>query len=283
MSILVDRKRVLPSDVLLSDSSAQAARDHWNTHPCGDVSTEEGTAQYFHDVSSHRYFLHPWLGERIDELAIPCGRVLEIGHGIGTDLVRFAQRGMQVSAVDLSKRHHDLATRNLARIGATGDLHICDASKLPFPTASMDLVYSFGVMHHMNNPFPCVDECRRVLKPGGKIVIGLYYRYSAFHVVTKILLHGLLFGGLFRLGYRGLLATVEEGADGLEDKPFVHCYSKKELRALLSGFTSVETEVTHFRKHHLGIRRIYERFPDSWLPAFDKRFGWYVIGTGIKT
>lgn len=49
---------------------------------------------------------------------------------------------------------------------------IGDATKLPFRDASVDCVYSTGVFEHINDPAKAGAEVARVLKPGGKAIIG---------------------------------------------------------------------------------------------------------------
>ena len=49
-----------------------------------------------------------------------------------------------------------------------------DASKMSFPDASFDFVYSFSVFEHMPEPGKVVDEIVRVLRPGGVCYISLH-------------------------------------------------------------------------------------------------------------
>lgn len=269
-------------DLPTLNGAARDAREHWNAHPCGFVDGEQGTLSFYQSIAENRYQIHPWLADLIDGISVRGERVLEIGHGIGTDLVRFAQNGMSVAAVDLAESHHAMAAENLKLNSFDGDLRLCDATDLPFEDESFDLIYSFGVLHHMNNPEACVSECYRVLKPGGRIVVGLYHRYSIFLLVQKLLFHGLLFGKLFSRGYRGLMATIEVGADGDTHAPFVRTYSKREMRNLLRPSRRIDVSICHFRRDHLAVRRIYEHLPESWIAPLSRAFGWYVIGDARK-
>jgi SAM-dependent methyltransferase len=42
---------------------------------------------------------------------------------------------------------------------------------LPFPPASFDLVYSIEVFEHLHRPYDTLQECHRVLRPGGSLVL----------------------------------------------------------------------------------------------------------------
>lgn len=82
------------------------------------------------------------------------------------------------------------------------------------------------------------------------------------------------------MGYDGLLSTIEEGADGINIKPLVKLYSKKELRIILGDFTEVKINVKHLYKHHFA--RVRRLLPAFLMPVLEKRMGWYVIGEAVK-
>ena len=46
-----------------------------------------------------------------------------------------------------------------------------DAQKIPLPNDSVEVVVSFETIEHVNDPVAFLDECRRVLQPGGTLVI----------------------------------------------------------------------------------------------------------------
>lgn len=59
-----------------------------------------------------------------------------------------------------------------------------DGERLPFDDGAFDIACSMGVLHHIENPRPMISEIRRVLKPGGRIILMLYYLGSwKYHVV----------------------------------------------------------------------------------------------------
>jgi len=137
------------------------------------------------------------------------------------------------------------------------------------------VVYSFGVIHHIPDAASVVREIRRVLKPGGKSLVTLYHKYSFFHFFL-LFVRGLLFGRLFRLGYAGLLATIEGGADGKEIKPYVKLYSRSEARALFSTF-----QVRCVSVHQLDLGRFGASWPGRFLASLlrglEPVIGWYVV------
>jgi ubiquinone/menaquinone biosynthesis C-methylase UbiE len=94
--------------------------------------------------------------------------VLDVGCGTGwlaAGLPR-ALPGLPVIGVDLSRGM-------LERARATGawPLLQADAQRLPLATASVELIVSRGVLHHLPDVAAALTEWRRVLRPGGAVVI----------------------------------------------------------------------------------------------------------------
>src|SRR5262249_54413797 len=141
--------------------------------------------------------------------------------------------------------------RNFALRGERVGLVMADGVRLPFPDGYFDCVYSFGALHHVPDIENVLNEARRVLRPGSGILMGaVYYRWSAFHLFSKIIGDGLGRGWLFTKGYRGLLATVESGADGVTVKPYVKLYGKHRVRRLLRGLQVEDVSVHQLCPEH---------------------------------
>jgi SAM-dependent methyltransferase len=97
-------------------------------------------------------------------------KLLGLGSGLGSDLVRYAAAGAEVIAASGSLDELSLARRNfeLRGLGATF-LH-ANPCALPVESASIDVVCLTGLLHEMDDPAQLVDEVYRVLKPGGKLL-----------------------------------------------------------------------------------------------------------------
>ena len=110
--------------------------------------------------------------------------------------------------------------------------------------------------------------------------MSVYRRHSAFHYATLLIAEGLIRGKLWRLGYDGLLATIERGADGISIKPYVHLYTARELRALLSGFARVDLHVAHFNVQQIPV--IWRVLPRRLEPLVEPALGWYLVASAQK-
>jgi ubiquinone/menaquinone biosynthesis C-methylase UbiE len=267
------------------NSEKVEARKQWNTHPCGIGEyldgIEYGSLEFFDAISRHRYEVTDRWMKRVINFGISKGKkLLEIGHGIGTDLRTFCEEGAEVYGIEITEEHHRLAQRNFDLHGKPCVLKLCDGADIDFPANYFDYVYSHGVLHHTPDTVRCVSEAYRVLKPGGQFILSVYHTNSAFHIFSMVIYNGLMKGKLFRLGYRGLMSTVEYGADGIYLKPLVKTCTKNKLRRLLSEFLRVEFKVAHFKREHIPI--IGKLIPRYLEELLDPYLGWYVIAFATK-
>ena len=69
-------------------------------------------------------------------------QLLEVGCGVGTDLVRFARAGANVTGIDLAETSIDLARKNFAQNGLQGKLQVMNGEAMSFADNSFDVVYA---------------------------------------------------------------------------------------------------------------------------------------------
>lgn len=257
------------------------AQKQWNAIACGELPGDKGSLAYYESVERDRYAQQGWMHEyfRFDRFAGQ--HVLEIGIGQGTDMMQFARAGALCHGVDITANHLTLTAEHARLRGIEVDLHEADATRLPFPDNSLDCVYSFGVLHHIPEIDQVVGEIRRVLKPGGRVMIALYHKWSAFHLFSKLLANGLRNGWLFTKGYDGLLATIEKGADGVTTKPYVRLFSRGDMRRLMQNFVQEDLSVHQLHADHFWPS-VVARAVRPWVPQLDSRLGWYVTYQGTK-
>lgn len=102
-------------------------------------------------------------------------RVLEIGFGHGQTIERAAKRvaGGSVAGIDHSEAMLRAARRRCAALIADGrvELHCGDSARLPFPNGAFEKALGVHTLYFWQPPAPHLDEIRRVLVPGGRLVL----------------------------------------------------------------------------------------------------------------
>jgi ubiquinone/menaquinone biosynthesis C-methylase UbiE len=119
-------------------------------------------------------------------------RLLEIGCGMGTDLLQFARGGARCIGIDLTPRSVEITQHRFKLYGERGSFMISDGERLPFRSESFDVVYSNGVLHHTPDTAGAIREVHRVLRPGGVAKVMLYHRNSLNYWFEIVLRRGLL-------------------------------------------------------------------------------------------
>ena len=229
-----------------------------------------GSAQSFANIERARYVEQPWMHDVFPFAQFRGRRVLEIGVGLGTDHMQFARAGALMTGVDLTPLCVELTRRRSAQEGIETDVRIMDAERLEFADDSFDVVYSFGVLHHVPSTEAAIAEVRRVLRPGGVFLGGLYSRES--FVYARLIVQWALTTAFLRQSHEALLAAQEHSESGAQ--PLVRLFGREELRDLLrrAGFESVALQ-----RRHAGLGRLTERLPAQVERGLGRVGGWYLI------
>jgi len=246
-------------------ATIDAVREYWNRH-IHDLEISQqpvGSRGFFDDLDQYHFEKLHHLLHLVDFDGWRGRRVLEVGCGAGVDLARFAKGGADATGVDLASSAIDLARANFEQQGLRGDFQVANGEQLPFADASFDLVYAHGVVQYTPDPPQLVNECRRVLKPGGEAVFQVYNRISWLNALSKLMKVGLEH----------------------EDAPAILKFSIGEFRALLSGFREVRIVPERFpvksRLHGGWKGTLYNSvFVGTFnaLPrAMVRRFGWHLL------
>lgn len=105
------------------------------------------------------------------------GSALDIGCGSGVYMEELLAMGFDVTGVDLSAEM--LATCR-KRFEGRDNVHLCqaDVEHLPFPDGQFDLVVCVGVLGYLLSDEQALAEIRRVIKPGGFLLLNLTNMYS---------------------------------------------------------------------------------------------------------
>jgi ubiquinone/menaquinone biosynthesis C-methylase UbiE len=268
--------------VHMDSSTAQkgAVRDFWNADPCGTRYLEG--EEDFKAHARARYELEPHIFEFAQFSHSRGQKVLEVGVGMGADYLEWLKAGAQATGVDLSVASIARAQRRCESESYQPRLPVADAEHLPFRDNSFDIVYSYGVMHHSPDTPRCVEEARRVLKPGGKVQIMIYHHPS----ITGFMLwlrYGLIRGQSIR----------QSVFDHLES-PGTKSFTREEALELFRRFDEVETQVV-FSPGDLLLHRpsarfqsrfyrlVWKLFPRWLVRKLGRRWGLFLLITATKS
>ena len=98
--------------------------------------------------------------------------VLEVGcgRGVGVEVLLDRLHAERVTAFDLDPAMIEKAQRRLHGRREVASLTVGDACDITEPSASVDAVVEFGVIHHVPQWRDAVGEIARVLRPGGLLL-----------------------------------------------------------------------------------------------------------------
>jgi ubiquinone/menaquinone biosynthesis C-methylase UbiE len=241
-------------------------QDYWN-HRIHDLEMTDhpvGSKAFFDDLDDYRFDKLHYLPKLVDFSSFRGQRLLEVGCGIGTDLVRFAKGGARVTGLDLSQTAIDLARKNFEMNGVTADeLRVGNGEALPYGDATFDVVYGHGVVQYTADAPQLIRECHRVLKPGGTAIFMVYNRVSWLNALSKV-----------------MKVALEH-----EDAPVLKKYSIAEFRELLKPFADTRIVPERFpvkSRLHKGWKGVafntmfvgtFNALPRSWV----RPLGWHLM------
>jgi len=136
---------------------------------------KEESLRHFNRIA-HRYDRHRYsmqtrrvhkVVRRIVEDLKPVS-LLDVGCGNGGFLSLMSAENRKLAGADLSPEMIKYARE---RLGETVDLHVADSEHLPWEPGTFDCLTCNFSFHHYPNPAAVLVEMRRVLKPGGHLVI----------------------------------------------------------------------------------------------------------------
>jgi ubiquinone/menaquinone biosynthesis C-methylase UbiE len=280
----------------------------WDAKPCdSDTSTKKVySAEYFNDIENQRYRQQSHVMDLLTSLSFAGKRVLEIGSGVGTDARTIINSGGIYTGINVDAGSCEMTRRSLEIFNLPGMVQQVSALNLPYPDDTFDIVYSFGVLHHIPDVDTAVGEIRRVLKPGGRLVIMLYNRRSINYMVeirhlrkwgVEILGLPRMLGILEKFGlpraklqrHRELRESIgrmsedewlSRNTDG-PDNPYTRVYDARQAVELLSGFSEISQCVRFFDYTHWGL--LGRCLPPRMRRVLGNKWGWHRVVEARKS
>jgi ubiquinone biosynthesis O-methyltransferase len=125
--------------------------------------------------------------------------VLDVGCGDGDLAIELSKRGARVSGIDVSESMIETARARAADEKAVIDFRVAAAQQAPFPAEQFDIVAAVTILCFVEHPAPVFEEIARVLRPGGRLVIGELGKWSSWAAARR--LRAWLGSPLWQKGY----------------------------------------------------------------------------------
>lgn len=110
----------------------------------------------------------------------PQGRLLDLGCGTGFFTIPLALRlPCRFTGADRSKEMLSIARAK--KDGRFIDWEVQEATSLSYEAETFDVIFISNLLHHFMNPLDVVEQCARILKPGGLLI----NHYGALEDIIK--------------------------------------------------------------------------------------------------
>jgi SAM-dependent methyltransferase len=256
--------------------------DYWNNRPCNirHSSAEFGTEEYFNQVEARKYFVEPHIPVFAEFARWSGKKVLEVGCGIGTDTINFLRSGANLTSIDVSDRSVDITKNRTKLFGFDPDRIKCQNIEEYSSSGGdkFDLVYSFGVIHHTENPKRAIESISAVQDVGQELRIMLYSKFSyklfwAMHENER--------WDLSRMD-----DTIREFAEAQTGCPIAYTYTFDDVKELLEPWYEITDirkdhifiwDIEKYKNHEYVVDKAWQVVSSETLASMEKELGWHTL------
>ncbi len=173
-----------------------------------------------------------WLFQTIEPFCR--GRILEIGSGIGNLSRLFLEKQLQLTVSDVEPEYCRILSRELTKYSTLEDIKLLDIAatgieeQFPDLMGQFDTIVAVNVIEHIENDRQAVSNCKKMLKPGARLVVlvpayqllynrldkelGHYRRYTTVSLQKLLESQGLQVLNQMQFNAAGLLGWVVSGS-----------------------------------------------------------------------
>jgi SAM-dependent methyltransferase len=174
----------------MTDNIYKKIKDYWNNQPCNINHSQKKylSKEYFNEIRKKKYFVEKHILNFANHKKYKNKHVLEIGCGIGTDAIEFIKHGAKYVGIDYSEKSIQICKERAKIFGLNkfNPLFFVDNCENPKNLINylktnkikIDLIYSFGVIHHTKNMKKAFETIYKIADKKTKIKIMLYAKNS---------------------------------------------------------------------------------------------------------
>lgn len=202
-----------------------------------------------HKFDDWYFNFYPYLFDHIPFNAMKDKDVLEIGLGYGTVAQRLAASGARYVGLDIAAGPVAMVNHRIQQAGLTGKAVQGSILEPSFAEGSFDYVVAIGCLHHTGDLRLAIENCRKLLRPGGKLIFMVYYAYSyrRYRMALYPTLRTLLKEAM---GYRGVVGMSSERERAAYDAstsgsgaPHTDWISKRSLEDYCRNFSGFSAKL----------------------------------------
>ena len=238
----------MPQDDISSNNS-----EFWN-ELCGSnlaksLGITDSSPESLKRFDDWYFDFYPYLFDHIPFERVKGLNVLEIGLGYGTVSQRLAEAGANYTGLDIAQGPVFMVKQRLAQSLLPGQAIQGSILEPQLPASSFDYLIAIGCLHHTGNLKLAIEQCHRLLKPGGQLIFMVYnaYSYRRFRMTPLLTIKNMV-KELF--GYRGVVGSgsnrqrvaYDANSDG-GGAPHTDWISKSSLKDQCGAFASFESSI----------------------------------------
>jgi len=276
--------------LMVSQTATDTANEKfWNelcgTHLANTLGITDSSPASLKKFDDWYMDFYPYLYDHIPLRDLAGKDVLEIGLGYGTVSQLLAESGAHYSGLDIAAGPVAMSNKRLQRLGCPQAATQGSILNAPFVDASFDFIVAIGCLHHTGNLQRAIDECNRLLRPGGRLIFMVYNAYS-YRRFVRARRETVRYWLREMVGYRGPVAggtAAERGAYDANESgdaaPHTDFISSRSLARLCQRFSSFTSKTENIDQEPPFVWRPR---PELLKTKWPKRFGLDIYATAIK-